>query len=32
MTDKKLPDDYLQYPRRSYGMDHDLYDLSLIHI
>ena len=30
MTDKKLPDDYLQYPRRSYGMDHDLYDWSML--
>ena len=30
MTDKKLPDDYLQYPRRSYGMDHDLYEWSML--
>ena len=30
MTDKKLPNDYLQYPYRSYGMDHDLYDWSML--
>lgn len=30
MTDKKLPNDYLQYPHRSYGMDHDLYDWSML--
>ena len=30
MTDKKLPDDYLEFPHRSYGMDHDHYDWSML--
>lgn len=30
MSDKKLPDDYLQYPHRSYGMDHDFYQWSML--
>jgi len=25
-----LPDEYLQYPHRSYGMDHDRYDWSML--
>ena len=25
-----LPDDYLEYPRRRYGMDHDRYDWSIL--
>lgn len=25
-----LPNDYLQYPQRSYGMDHDRYDWSML--
>lgn len=25
-----LPDDYLAYPRRGYGMDHDLYEWSML--
>lgn len=25
-----LPDEYMQYPHRSYGMDHDRYDWSLL--
>jgi peptidoglycan/xylan/chitin deacetylase (PgdA/CDA1 family) len=25
-----IPDDYLQYPRRRYGMDHDRYDWSIL--
>lgn len=25
-----LPDDYLVYPRRNYGMDHDLYEWSIL--
>ena len=24
-----LPDDYLKYPKRRYGMDHDRYDWSI---
>ncbi len=30
MTDKKLPNDYLNYPHRAYGMDHDKYDWSML--
>jgi peptidoglycan/xylan/chitin deacetylase (PgdA/CDA1 family) len=28
---KGLPDDYLHYPHRSYGMDHDRYAWSMLH-
>lgn len=28
MSDRKLPDNYLEYPKRSYGMDHDRYQWS----
>ena len=27
---KPLPDDYLEYPLRRYGMDHDRYDWSML--
>jgi len=27
---KRLEDNYLEYPKRSYGMDHDLYDWSML--
>ncbi|MBX2846777.1 MAG: polysaccharide deacetylase family protein [Acidiferrobacterales bacterium] len=30
MSDTKLPNDYLLYQHRSYGMDHDLYDWSML--
>ncbi len=30
MSDNKLPNDYLEYPYRSYGMDHDLYSWSMM--
>ena len=30
MSDKNLPDSYLEYPERGYGMDHDRYDWSLL--
>lgn len=30
MSDKPLPEDYLSYPLRRYGMDHDRYDWSIL--
>lgn len=30
MSEKQLPSDYLEYPQRSYGMDHDRYDWSIL--
>lgn len=30
MSEKKLPHDYLEYPHRSYGMDHEHYDWSML--
>jgi len=30
MSAKPLPDDYLSYPLRRYGMDHDRYDWSML--
>lgn len=30
MSNEKLTDSYLEYPHRDYGMDHDLYDWSML--
>lgn len=30
MADNTLPDSYLQYPQRHYGMDHERYDWSML--
>jgi peptidoglycan/xylan/chitin deacetylase (PgdA/CDA1 family) len=30
MSQKPLPDDYLSYPHRRYGMDHDRYEWSML--
>lgn len=30
MSKDKMPDSYLQYPQRSYGMDHDHYEWSML--
>ena len=30
MVDKKLPNDYLEYPHRGYGMDHNKYQWSML--
>jgi len=30
MSNNKLPDDYLEYPKRGYGMDHDRYVWSML--
>ena len=30
MSNRELPEDYLEYPHRSYGMDHHRYDWSML--